>query len=188
MSQEAHVESLTKRFDVQSISGIPASPGADLGPKQDDESGGDWPVREAVGSLVWLSTMTRPDITNAVRAVARYAHELSERLWQVIMKILLYLNGTKSLDITYYVRGSGLSLKVYADADYANKDNDRRSVSGIAKTLGGTHTWAFCYLWAACGHLAVESVRISVWWSDFSILQGLCKEIQPDNLPAKYLE
>ena len=27
---------------------------------------------------------------------------------------------------------------MYADADYANKDNDRRSVSGIAVTLGGT--------------------------------------------------
>ena len=51
LSQEASVESLMKRFDVQSISDIPASPGADLGPKQDDEPGGDWPVREAVGSL-----------------------------------------------------------------------------------------------------------------------------------------
>ena len=37
-----------KRFDVQSISDIPASPGADLGPKQDDEPGGDWPVRNTV--------------------------------------------------------------------------------------------------------------------------------------------
>ena len=27
---------------------------------------------------------------------------------------------------------------MYADKDYANKDNDRRSVSGIAVTLGGT--------------------------------------------------
>ena len=137
LSQEAYVESLMKRFDVQSISDIFAPPGADLGPKQDDEPGGDWPVREAVGSLVWLSTMTRPDITNAVRAVARYAHEPTERLWQAIMKILSYLNGTRSLGITY-VRGSGLSLKSYADADYANKDNDRRSVSGIAVTLRGT--------------------------------------------------
>ena len=53
------------------------------------------------------------------------------------------------------------------------------------------HTWAFCHLWAAGGHLAVESVGISVWWSDFSILQALCKETQPDNLlatVAKYLE
>ena len=137
LSQEAYVESLMKWFDVQSISDIPASPGADLGPKQDDEPGGDWPVREAIGSLMWLSTMTRPDITNAVRAVARYAHKPTERLWQAIMKILSYLNGTRSLGITY-VRGSGLSLNVYADADYASKENDRRSVSGVAVTLGGT--------------------------------------------------
>ena len=137
LSQEAYDESLMKRFGVQSISGIPASPGTDPRPKQDNEPGGDWPVREAIGSLVWLSTMTRPDITNAVRAVARYAHEPTERLRQAITKILSYLNGTKSLGITY-VRGSGLSLNVYADADYANKENDRRSVLGIAVTLGGT--------------------------------------------------
>ena len=36
------------------------------------------------------------------------------------------------------MRGSGLGLEVYADADYADKANDRRSVSGIAVTLGGT--------------------------------------------------
>ena len=133
LSQEAYVESLMKRFDVQSTSDIPASPGA---PKKADETGGDWPVREAIGSLMWLSTMTRPDI-NAVRAVARYAHAPTERLWQAIMKILSYINGTRSLGITY-VRGSGLSLNVFADADYASKENDRRSVSGIVVTLGGT--------------------------------------------------
>ena len=33
------------------------------------------------------------------------------------------------------MRGSGLGLEVFADADYAI---DRRSVSGIAVTLGGT--------------------------------------------------
>ena len=93
-------------------------------------------MTEAVGSLTWLSNMTRPVITNAVRAVARYAHEPTERLWQAITKMLSYLNGTKGLSITY-VRGSGLSLNVYADEDYANKENDRRSVSGIAVTLGG---------------------------------------------------
>ena len=94
-------------------------------------------MRESIGSLMWLSTMTRPDITNAVRAVARYAHEPTERLWQAITKIMSYLNGTKSLGITY-VRGSGLNLNVYTDADCANKENDKRSVSGIAVTLGGT--------------------------------------------------
>ena len=80
LSKEAYVESLMTRFDEHTTSGTLASPGADLGPTRDDESGGDWPEREVVGSLLWLSTMTRLDITNAVRAVARYAHTQTERL------------------------------------------------------------------------------------------------------------
>ena len=35
------------------------------------------------------------------------------------------------------VGGSGLGLEVYANADYTDKASDRRSVSGIAVTLGG---------------------------------------------------
>ena len=54
------------------------------------------------------------------------------------MKILSYLDGTKSGLAITYVRGSRLSLNVYTDTDYANKDNDMCSVSGIAVTLGGT--------------------------------------------------
>ena len=50
------------------------------------------------------------------------------------MKMLSYLIGTKSLGIIY-VRGSGLGLEVFADADYTI---DRRSVSGTAVTFGGT--------------------------------------------------
>ena len=50
------------------------------------------------------------------------------------MKILSYLNGTKSFGIAY-VQGSDLGLEVYADADYADKANNMRSVSGTAVTL-----------------------------------------------------
>ena len=111
LSQAAFVDNLMTSFDVPNTPDTPASPGADLGQKRDDESGGDWLVREAAGSLLlWLSTMTRPDITKDVRAVARYIHIPTERPWQAIMKILSYLNGTKSFGITY-VRGSGLGLE-----------------------------------------------------------------------------
>ena len=66
LSQVVYAESLMRRFDVHSTLNIPASPGADLGPKREDEPGGGWPVRGAVGSLRWLSTMTRPDISSAL--------------------------------------------------------------------------------------------------------------------------
>ena len=36
------------------------------------------------------------------------------------------------------MRGSGLGLEVYTDADYADKADDKRLVSRTAVTLGGT--------------------------------------------------
>ena len=135
LSQQAYIGHILKRFDIRKTSDIPASPGADLGPRRDDEAEGDWPVREAIGSLMWLSTMTRPDITNAVRAVARCAHAPSQRLWSGVMKILEYLNGSRELAITFE-RGGGLELNAFVDANYASAETNRRSVSGIAIMLG----------------------------------------------------
>ena len=37
-----------------------------------------------------------------------------------------------------FVKDDDRKLSVYVDADYANKDNDRRSVSGVAVMVGGT--------------------------------------------------
>ena len=37
-----------------------------------------------------------------------------------------------------FSKGGGLTLSVYVDADYADKANGRRSVSGVAVMLGGT--------------------------------------------------
>ena len=47
------------------------------------------------------------------------------------------MNATKDLSLRF-VRGSGLRLSVYADADYAAAYNDRRLVSGVALIMGDT--------------------------------------------------
>ncbi|CAB1107080.1 unnamed protein product [Ectocarpus sp. CCAP 1310/34] len=108
----------------------------ELRPKRDDEEGGEWPVREAIGSMMWVSTFSRPDVSFTVCAVARHAHAPAKRHWDAIQKILGYLKETRDLGITYK-RGSGLGLAVYVDASYADTE-DRRSVSGLATTVGGT--------------------------------------------------
>ena len=95
----------------------------ELGPREEGEPGGDWPYREAAGSLMWLSTMTKPDICNAVRAVARHSHNPTERHWKAGLKIMEYLHGTSFFGLTF-VRGSGLDLNACSDADYADKAND----------------------------------------------------------------
>ncbi|CAB1096244.1 unnamed protein product [Ectocarpus sp. CCAP 1310/34] len=72
-----------------------------VGPRPGDEEGGEWPVREAIGSMMWVSTLSRPEHDVGVDFLAS--------------------------------RG----LAVYVDANYADTE-DKRSVSGLATTVGGT--------------------------------------------------
>ena len=136
-SQRAFIESVVSRYGVDAVSDLPSSQSADLGPRRDDEPVCDKLVCAAVGSLIWLGGMTRPDIANAVRAVARQAHDPAERHWRAVRKIIAYLNKTKDLGLVF-VKDGDRKLSEYVDADYANKDNDRRSVSGVAVMVGGT--------------------------------------------------
>ena len=136
-SQRAFIESVVSRYGVDTVSDLPSSQWEDLGPRRNDGPVCDKPVRAADGSLVWLGGMTRPDVTNAVRAVARQAHDPAERHWRAVRKIIAYLNKTKNVGLVF-VKDGDRKLSVYVDADYANNDNDRRSVSGVAVMVGGT--------------------------------------------------
>ena len=92
---------------------------------------------------MWLSTQTRPDISNAVRAVARYCASLKFVYWKAALGILGYVRRTSSFGITFQ-RGTsaGLNLQVFADADYASVAADRRSVSaGLMMCGGGCVSW-----------------------------------------------
>ena len=63
-SQKAFIESVVSRYGVDAMSDLPASQSTDLGPRRIDEPVCDKPVRAAIGSLIWLGGMTRPDIAN----------------------------------------------------------------------------------------------------------------------------
>ena len=86
--------------------------------------------------------MTRPDILNAVHAVARHSHNPTDRHWKTVMKITAYLHASRGMGLTF-ARGSELDLTAYSDADYTDKSNDMRSVPGTVINLGGdTVSWA----------------------------------------------
>ena len=118
MSQTAYAENLVAQYGISVTSNIPGSPGVDLGPRRDGESGGNdefFLYRPLVGSLMWLSAIMRPDIANALRACARHSHNSSPRQWKALLQIAAYVNSTKEIGVTF-VRGSGLKLIVFADA------------------------------------------------------------------------
>ena len=75
---------MLNRFGVNSSSEIPSTPGVELGLRVECKLGGDWPYTEAGGSSMWLSTMTKQDISNGVRDMARHSHNPTERQWKAV--------------------------------------------------------------------------------------------------------
>ena len=78
---------------------------------------------------MWIANQTRPDISNAVRAVARHSHKPKKSHWKAAQKILDYLLETVHLTVKFK-QDSTVSKLVCVDADFASKATDRRSVSG----------------------------------------------------------
>ena len=98
------------------------------------------PYQEAVGSLMYASLGTRPDITYAVQTVSRFSKNPGEAHWEAVKRIFRYLKGTKEFWLTY--GGPQKELKGYADAD-GSMAEDRHAISGYAFLLrGGAISWA----------------------------------------------
>ncbi|CAM9159220.1 unnamed protein product, partial [Sphacelaria rigidula] len=131
VNQTNFIDILLKWFQVADFSGIPASTSADLGSIKHGDTVVNRPYRSAVGGLMWLAGVTRADIANAARALARQCYDSCKRHWQGVLKVLAYLNRTRNYALTF------TSGEMYCDADYAKKETDRRSVSGIAVMYGG---------------------------------------------------
>ncbi|CAM9474333.1 unnamed protein product, partial [Sphacelaria rigidula] len=135
VTQTTFTDTLLKRFEVRRYSEIPATVSVKLWPTTGEDKKANRPYRNAVRGLMWLTTVTRPDIANSVRTLTRQLHDPCERHWEAVMKVLKYLNETKEFGLTF-TKGHD-RLSVYCDVDYAKKETDRRSVSGVAVMYGG---------------------------------------------------
>ena len=71
-SQQSFAEELVKKFRVTSVQSVQLKVGFKLEEFDENEQTENWPFRELVSGLMWLAISTRPDISNAVRSVARY--------------------------------------------------------------------------------------------------------------------
>jgi hypothetical protein len=96
---------------------------------------------ELVGSLLYISVCTRPDITHAVGMLTRSMSAPTVTHWQAAKGVVRYLAGTPDYGITF---GSGPSgLIGYSDSDYAGDSDTRRSTTGYVFLLhGGSISWS----------------------------------------------
>ena len=94
ISRKTFADELVKTFSVTSTQSVPLRVGVKLEEFDEDERGEKWPFRKLVGSLMWLSMSMRPDIANAVRAVASFCTAPRVIHWKAALGILEYINGT----------------------------------------------------------------------------------------------
>ena len=94
-----------------------------------------------VGSLLYLSMRTRPDITYAVSVTTRFCSNPTTQHMTAVKRILRYLRGTTHYGLLYK-RAKSKEIIGFSDADWGGDKNDYKSTSGFLFQLGGTTiTW-----------------------------------------------
>ncbi|GFX97551.1 retrovirus-related Pol polyprotein from transposon TNT 1-94 [Trichonephila clavipes] len=140
--QEAYCRKILSRFDM--INSNHVSTPIEKGAISTDDSvslSADVPYREAVGSLMFLDIVTRPDIAYAVGVLYQVFDKPQQIHWTMVKRILRYLNGTKKYGIMY-LSVSSATLESYSDSDYVGDPLTRRSTSGMVfKYNGGAIAW-----------------------------------------------
>ena len=97
-----------------------------------------FPYREAVGSLLYASCKTRPDLSFAVNYESRRVTDPTIEDVTNVKRTLRYLNGTQQLGIQYTSRKKEdlLKLEVYCDSDFAGDKIDKKSTTGFVMMYG----------------------------------------------------
>lgn len=99
------------------------------------------PYASVVGSLNYVQTCTRPDISFAVGMLGRYQSNPGMDHWKAAKKVLRYLQGTKEYMLTYR-RSDNIEIIGYSDSDYAGCVDSRKSTFGYLFLLaGGAVSW-----------------------------------------------
>ena len=142
LTQTAYIDQILSRFGMSECKPAPTpyETTAQLQKENADEASENFPYREAVGSLMYVMTCTRPDIAFAVGKVARQVESPSRAAITAVKRIMRYLKGTRTSGIT--LGGTEEKLTAFADADFAGDINDRRSTTGVICFLGsGPVSW-----------------------------------------------
>jgi hypothetical protein len=142
LSQTTYIESILERYALTSARAyaMPMVPrvlySRDQSPSTPQEADRmrNVPYREAIGSLMYASLMTRPDITFGVVTLLQFLDNPGDAHWEAVKHILCYLSGTKTLALTYGEERH--DLLGYTDADGATQEH-RRAISGYSFLIDG---------------------------------------------------
>jgi hypothetical protein len=93
-----------------------------------------FPYRQIIGSLLYVSIWTRPDISYAIGKLAKFNNHPTMQSIHATQWLMQYVLGTKSLGLTFLA--GNMRLSQYVDSSFADQIIDRRSTAGEITFLG----------------------------------------------------
>lgn len=101
----------------------------------------DVPYRSAIGSLMYLSTCTRPDISAAVSELSKFSQNPGVEHWEGVKRVFRYVSGTVGEGLLYK-RGAQVGVWGYSDSGHAGDRETSRGRSGyIFLSAGAAISW-----------------------------------------------
>jgi hypothetical protein len=144
LSQSHYVEKILSRFGF--IDGKSSPTPYDLSVilrKNKNEPTDQLRYSQIVGLLMYLASVTRPDISFAVSKLSRFMSNPGIDHWHILERVMCYLCGTMSYGIHY--SGHPAVLEGYSDTNSISDGDDIKATSGYVFTFGGgAISWRSC--------------------------------------------
>src|ERR1700733_12648532 len=110
---------------------------------QDKEYMSKVPYLNAVGSLIYLSQCTCPDIAYAVGTLAKFSSNPAPIHWKAVKHVFRYLQGTKDYELVYKPDGQQELFVTYSDSNHGACKDTGRSTGGYVVKIGtGAVSWS----------------------------------------------
>lgn len=140
MSQKKYINQLLQKFKMEDSKPINTPAEVNLKLKKPEQVSVEdmkkYPYQNLIGSLNYLSTCTRPDISHTISMLSQFNANYSKEHWDAAKRVLRYLKGTIDVALTFRKSG-GSDVQGYVDADWGSCVEDRRSYTGYVFTLAG---------------------------------------------------
>jgi len=141
------------------------------------------PYREIVGSLLYVSTMTRPDVAYHVSVLCQQMHDPSIAGYEAAIGLLLYLGNTKHYSLTYtgdtsahtplthlsHLITNSAGLMAYSDASWHKPDELGFNMFGYCIYMYGG---VICYSSKLLKVIALSSAE-----AEYAAASSCCKEV-----------
>ncbi|MBW0522943.1 hypothetical protein O181_062658 [Austropuccinia psidii MF-1] len=143
LSQSHYFDSLLENYGISECQSVatPMIPHLHLEPatpsKKSESSKLGIYYQSAVGSISYLSTATRPDLSYEVGVLSQFLKNPGIQQWQAFIHVLRYLKGSPNMQLIYNKKIEK-DIVAYSDADWGSFRSTRRSVTAYVITFNNS--------------------------------------------------